>query len=85
MDVKDLMVSFAKTMRVAFASELSRLGSNLGPAINCHPSVSQAGRFIYVCAVPSMDVPSIVIQVLYSRMVVPVFSAGFLVAILEYV
>ena len=37
-------------------SELSSLGLNLGPAINSHPAVSQAGAFINVCAVPRMDV-----------------------------
>ena len=32
------------------------LGSNLGPAPNCHPGVSQARRSVNVCAVPQMDV-----------------------------
>ena len=36
--------------------KLSNLGSNLDPAINCHPSVSQVGWFINGCAVPQMDV-----------------------------
>ena len=38
-----------------FASELSSLGLNFGPATNSHPGVSQAGRGINVCAVPRMD------------------------------
>ena len=32
-------------------SKLSSLGLNLSAAINCHPSVSQAGQFINVCAI----------------------------------
>ena len=39
-----------------FASKMSRLGLNPDPAINCHPSVSQAGPFINVCAVPRIDI-----------------------------
>ena len=35
-------------------SQLSNLGSNLDPDINCHPGVSPAGRFINVCAVTQM-------------------------------
>ena len=38
------------------ASELYRMGLNLGPATNTHPGVSQAGLFINVSAVPRMDV-----------------------------
>jgi len=37
-------------------SKLSSHGLNPNPAINCHSSVSQAGWFISVCAVPQMDV-----------------------------
>ena len=37
-------------------SKLSSLRLNPNPAINRHPSVSQAGRFINACAVPRMDV-----------------------------
>ena len=37
-------------------SELSSLGLNPDPAINCHPGVSRAGWSIDVCAVPRMDV-----------------------------
>ena len=32
------------------ASKMSRLRLNVGPAINCHPGVLQAGRGIDVCA-----------------------------------
>ena len=39
-----------------FASELSSLGLNLEPAINCHPGVLQAGLCINVCAVAQMDI-----------------------------
>jgi len=39
------------------ASQLSSLGLNPDRAINCHPGVSQAGRFIIVCAV-KLDVTS---------------------------
>ena len=38
------------------AFELCSPGSNLDPCINCHLSVSQAGRFINVRAVPLMDI-----------------------------
>ena len=37
-------------------SELSSLGSNPDPAINCHPGVSQAGRFIDARVFSRMDV-----------------------------
>ena len=37
-------------------SKLSSLGLNPDPAINYHPGVSQAGRFILLWAFPRMDV-----------------------------
>jgi len=36
--------------------KLSSLGLNRDPAINHHPGVSQAGRFISACAVPRIDI-----------------------------
>ena len=38
------------------ASKPSRLGSDPDPAIDSHPGVSQARRFVNVCAVPRMAV-----------------------------
>ena len=37
-------------------TELSGLGSNVDPVINCHPGVSQAGQGTNVCAFHRMDV-----------------------------
>ena len=37
-------------------SKLSRLGWTHDPALNCHPSVSQAGWYINTCAIPGMDI-----------------------------
>ena len=37
---------------ITIASELSSLGSNLDPAMNCHPGISHAGQGITVCAGP---------------------------------
>ena len=36
------------------ASQLFSPGLNLDQDINCHPGVSQVGRFINVCAIPRM-------------------------------
>ena len=40
----------------ALASELSSLGLNPDPAINCHPGVSHAGQGSNVCAINLVDV-----------------------------
>ena len=40
----------------ALTYKLSSLGLNPDSAINCHPGVSQAGRFINVCVVSQMDI-----------------------------
>ena len=37
-------------------SNLSILGLDLNPVINCHPAVSQARRFISECVIPGVDV-----------------------------
>ena len=50
------VVGLCKNRARGMRSELSSLGSNLGPAINCHPGVSQAWRGIAVCAAPRTDV-----------------------------
>ena len=36
-------------------TKLSSLSLNPDQAINCHPGVSQAGKFIDACAVSQMD------------------------------
>jgi len=57
-----ISIKLAKGMKahgrkvVTAVSKLFSLGSNLEPAKNCHSVVSQATRFINVCAVPRMDV-----------------------------
>ena len=48
--------SFLRDVEVDITSKMSSMGLTLGPAIHCHPGVSQAGWFMNVCAVHRKDV-----------------------------